>query len=189
MHAIRWTAGLLALTLALAAGPGAAAEPSAGQPGVWKPQSLDFDYMGFTDHYTCDGLHDRMRVVLRELGARKDMNVMSYGCSSDSTRRALREDRFPAAKLDFAALFPQDAAPAPDAAGDATAGAWKSVNLVGSGKLDPEECELIEQVVREVLPHFAVRKVEQPQSCVPHQSTRTYALRLEVFAPVTAAAP
>jgi hypothetical protein len=179
----------LALGLTLVAGAAAAVEPAAGQPGIWKTQSLDFAYMGFTDHYTCDGLYDRMRVVLRELGARNDMNVMSYGCiDADTTRRSLRENRFPSVKLDFAALYPQEAgAAAGDSAG--VPGTWKSVNLVGPGKLAADECELIEQVVREVLPHFAVRNVDKPRGCVPHQYTANYALRLEVFAPVAAATP
>jgi hypothetical protein len=171
-----WLAGGgLLLALSVLSGAGAAAEASGapGEAGVWKEQRLDFDYIGFTDHYACRGLQGKVSLVLHELGARPDMSVVETGCIDE----ARRTDPVPGVRLQFASLAPDAAAGAP------VAGAWKRVDLVGPGKLDAEECELMGQIATELLPHFVVRNVQQPARCAPHMRTRT-ALRLEVFAPL-----
>src|SRR5579863_2263750 len=66
----------------LPAGP-ARAEPTGspdGEPGVWQEHQVDFPYLGFTSHYSCDGLQDKLQLLLRQLGARSDAKVLSYGC-------------------------------------------------------------------------------------------------------------
>jgi hypothetical protein len=68
------------------------------------------------------------------------------------------------------------------------AGDWKSVNLGGPFGLDPGECELAEEIVRTILPHFAVRNAGAAPRCVPYQSSAVLSLKLEVFAPRVAAA-
>ena len=52
------------------------------QAAVWTPKELTFVFMGFTAHYSCDGLRDKIGHVLGELGARGDFKVDYYGCSS-----------------------------------------------------------------------------------------------------------
>lgn len=153
--------------------------PLASEPGVWKEQDLQFDYLGFTMHYSCSGLRERMLLVLRLLGARAEAGDVA-GCGDYP--RAI--ERFPYVRARFATFVPAD----PSAAATVP-GQWRSVDLVGLGKLDANECELMEQIIQQVLPRFAVRNIGKPANCVPHQETRTEALRLDVFGPLAQAAP
>jgi hypothetical protein len=168
IHRIAMTA-----LLVLAAG-GIAAAARGAEPATWKDQDLVLDYMGFTTHYSCDGLRDRVRTVLLQLGARPDLTVTSSGC----TRTGGGPERFPSVRAHFATLQP-----AAEAAPGAAAGAWKSVNLGGHNGLDEGECELGDEIVRTVLPHFAVRNVDWHAPCVPHATSIALSLRLDVFAP------
>jgi len=78
-------AALAALLFSLPVWAGAAesaAPPADVQPAAWTPKELTFVFQGFTAHYSCDGLLDKIRHVLGELGARDDLKVNYYGCSS-----------------------------------------------------------------------------------------------------------
>jgi len=163
-----------AFAIAMLAATGA----RAAEPGVWKDQEMVLDYMGFTTHYSCDGLRDKVRAVLLQLGARPDLSVTSSGC----TRPSGGPERFPRVEAHFATLQPA-AAPVPGS------GAWKSVNLGGPRGLAEGECELAEEIVRTVLPHFAVRNVDFHAPCVPHAETIGLSLKLEVFAPANTKTP
>lgn len=74
---------------ALIAGPAfaaAAAEQSA-QAAVWTPKEFRFVYQGFTTHYTCDGLRDKIRETLLRLGARKDdLYITESPCAAPAGR-------------------------------------------------------------------------------------------------------
>src|SRR5664279_122525 len=82
---------VLGCTVAAIALAGAAVTPAAESPPAspappvaaqWKAQRLDFSYTGFTTRYTCDGLEDKVRQILLEFGARKDLKVRATGCES-----------------------------------------------------------------------------------------------------------
>jgi hypothetical protein len=157
--------------IVLAAGLLCAMGAGATEPANWQEQDIVIDYQGFTTHYSCDGLRDRVRSVLLRLGARPDLTVTSSGCV-----RLNGPERFPSVHAHFSSLHPA-AAPAPGI------GDWKSLNLGGVQGLDPGECELAEEVVRTILPHFAVRNAAPSPRCVPHQASATLSLHVEVFAP------
>jgi hypothetical protein len=48
---------------------------------IWRIQEMYFAYFGITTHYSCDGLRDRVRVVLAELGAQDRSAVTIAGCT------------------------------------------------------------------------------------------------------------
>jgi hypothetical protein len=198
-------AGLAFLAIGSSACANGHAEPVQGaatalEPAVWQEHQLQFDYQGFTTRYSCDGLRDKVRSVLLKLGARPDLSVESFGCGG----RLGQPDRFPMLRIRMATLQPAPAVSntggnaGGNAAGNAnsagvvvstssspavTTGSWRSVSLSGPGKLDAGDCELIEQLVAEVLPLFAVRNLEPIRSCTPHQMPVTVSLHLEAFAP------
>src|ERR1700678_1264798 len=60
-----------------------AAERDGGNPiaAVWKEQHLNFFYMGRTSRYSCDGLRDKVRAMLLDLGARRDIRVTALRCA------------------------------------------------------------------------------------------------------------
>lgn len=155
----------LSISPTWAAAAEAGAAPAAAQPAVWTSKQLNFLFQGFTTHYSCDGLETKVRHVLKELGARSDLEVHSTGCSSPPGR----PDPFPTVNIRMSVL-----APAPDdASAMSLVGAhWKRVDL--HLEKDPVweagDCELLEQIKQKILPLFATRNVDFASNCVPHQA-------------------
>lgn len=169
----RWPAAFVPALLSCVA----ATALAQATPGNWTDHDVRFTYMGFTSQYTCEGMRDKVRMLLRELGARPDLSVESVGCAESLEPRRL--DRMPSVRLRFATLQP---APAPGQA----SGVWKSVQLGGPGMFGASDCELLEELARQVVPLFAVRNMENAPTCTPHQEPVRVSLRLESF---RAAAP
>ncbi len=153
--------------------PAWAAQASAGQvnpevapAAVWTPKEVKFTYMGFTTHFSCDGLRDRIQDMLLQLGARKDdLKVYEEPCSGDPSR----PNPFPGVRIKMSVLTP---APATPAAGTKTVQAeWKTVKLPHreTGINAAGLCELLEQFKQKILPAFTTRNVDLHASCVPHQ--------------------
>ncbi len=165
-----------------------AAEGTAGEPqsAVWTEKELTFVYQGFTTRYSCDGLRDKVRGVLLDLGARKKgLKVSELGCASP----AGRPDPFPGVRVKMSVLQPASASNASQASVPAH---WKPVDLKlrDSFAIDSGECELVEQIRDKILPLFATRNVELKTTCVPHQaSPGRPSLKLEVLAPDDAQHP
>lgn len=171
-----------------AAGAAAGDAPAAGDAasGVWTEKELTFVYQGFTTRYSCDGLRDKVRGVLLDLGAeKKGLKVTQLGCSSPYGR----PDPFPGVRVKMNVLQP-----ASDTASDQTVvpAHWKPIDLKlrDSFSTDSGECELVEQIRNKILPLFATRNVELKTTCIPHQASAARPiLRLEVLAPDAAQHP
>ncbi len=162
--------------VAILAGSAAAADESTA--AAWTPRKFTFTYMGFTTKYSCDGLADRVKAMLLQLGARKDdLHVTQTGCAGQYGRPV----PFPGVNVRMSVLTP-----APDGTVQAQ---WKPIEL--RTDRDPVsasgECELVEQVKQRVLPLFAVRSAELDSTCVPHQlSAGGASLHAEVLTPAPA---
>ena len=135
---------------------------------VWTPKELRFVYMGFTSHYSCDGLRDKMRAILLQLGARPDLDIRAVPCSGNFGRPT----EFPGVTAKMNVLKPWDAGSA-NAAATPVPAHWKLVEI--STDRDPlreaGDCELIEQVKSRVLPLFTTRHIEYHSTCIPNQLT------------------
>ena len=143
--------------------------PAQGSPttwAVWTPKELRFIYMGFTSHYSCDGLADKMRSIVLQLGARPDLKLRQTPCSGPLGRPT----EFPGVTVKMNVLVPWDAASA-NAAVTPVPAHWKLVEL--STDRDPlreaGDCELIEQVKAHVLPLFSTRNIDYRSTCIPNQ--------------------
>jgi hypothetical protein len=146
------------------------------QPAVWKSRELTFSYVGFTSHYSCEGLRDKIAGTLLALGARRDMVVTPYSCSEMG-----RPERFPRVRITVSTLAP---AAEDGAAGGTVEARWKKVSLAGPGKLSAGDCELAEQIRDDILPLFTTRNVKVRLECVPHQeSAGNIALTADVLVP------
>jgi len=159
------------------------------EPGTWQAHETELVYMGFTTTYSCDGLQAKLQLLLRQLGARSDAKVISFGCD----RGYGTPSRFARATLKFSTLQPV----APGATLTSTAqgadtlvdGDWRQVELAPHHPfgLQDGDCELMEQFRDKVLPLFSTRALQNRTQCVPHQdSGGNFALQLQVFAPVPA---
>ena len=182
-HGIRSRAATAALlaTLAFSAALPAAAptdKPDA-EAAVWTTKQLRFVYMGFTAHYSCDGLADKVQQVLVSLGAR-DVHVTPSGCASPYGS----PDPFPGVSVKMSVLEPA-AETAGSKGREPVAAHWQAVDLTAANDLQTAgACELYEQIHARILPKFATRNVDYNSSCVPHQlEPGAIRLRAEVLMP------
>ena len=76
--AVATLAGWLLAGTALAEPEATPGTGSSAEPGVWQEHQVELAYMGFTSHYSCDGLQSKLQLLLRQLGAR--------GCQSQRLR-------------------------------------------------------------------------------------------------------
>jgi hypothetical protein len=155
-----------------AATPAPSADGASG--GAWQPHKYQFNFMGFTTIYSCDGLGDKLRLLLRLSGAAPDIKV-----DAPCVRGTGRPDKLAFAYLTFSSLKPD-----PTAVG--VPGSWKHVELSPHHPFDLEtgDCELIEQFRDSVLPMFTIRNLKSSVTCVPHQDIGSYSLSYDVFVPV-----
>jgi hypothetical protein len=156
-------------------GGGWAAETEDRLPAVWKTREFTFNYLGFTSRYSCEGLRDQVEQALLTLGARHDLVVTPYPCAG------LGKPEFaPSLRIKLSTLEPATTT----ATDDIVEARWKTVSLGGPGKLTPGDCELADQIRREILPLFTTRNVKAKIDCVPHQeSAGSIVLTADVLVP------
>jgi hypothetical protein len=169
-----------AATSSVAFADDASASPD---PGVWHKHVYTFQFMGFTTTYSCDGLADKVQVLLIAAGARSDSKSQPGVCS----RGWGRPDKFAQANLTFYTLVPAGA----DSSADGTpiSGTWRAVKFAvrSPRQLAAGDCELIEQFRSSLLPMFATRNVDSHTTCVPHQESGSVInLKFESFAAMPA---
>jgi hypothetical protein len=147
-------------------------------PYVWVEHDSNFQYQGFTSTYSCDGLAEKLRILLIAAGARADAKATTDGCTGGFGR----PDKFARARLRFHTLAPAANA---GSASEPVAGVWRSVMFADRSPRDLRlgDCELVEQFRDKVLPMFTTRNVENGMTCVPNQlSGSVIKLNFEVVA-------
>jgi hypothetical protein len=147
----------------------AAETPPIGGPvhAVWTAKSYNFTFHGFTSHYSCTGLRDKMRVILLRLGARSDLDLQARGCGAGDSNVSA----FPGVMIKMNVLAPVggDVTVAPGT--QPVTAQWQEINLTyGKDPVDVAgDCELIEQVKQYILPLFNTKDVAYKSFCVPNQ--------------------
>ena len=139
---------------------------------VWKVQSLNFAYSGYATIYTCDALLAKVRVILQSLGARDTMRIRSSGCTDMVTHGRMEitlESPVEATAENIAAITRYDSkqelvarlrneplVSAEDV--HRFPATWKTVSMTRDRdlKLGPSDCELVEQLWRDVLPRMSI---------------------------------
>jgi hypothetical protein len=148
---------------------------------VWKPQQVNFEYRGYSTTYSCRSLENKLELILRSVGAREDVQLRSYACdeqigiarfeillqspviaSEDNLRELTTHDakddlvaRVNGEKLPSAADMPRFAA------------VWKTVSFARDPRmrLDRGDCELVQQLRRQILPRMSVQIVKDNVRC------------------------
>jgi hypothetical protein len=173
-------AAILAGALLLSTATLADDSSPSGGAGTWQSHKYTFQFMGFTTTYSCDGLADKLRIVLLAAGARADVKTVPGACASGFGR----PDKFARADLTFYTLTPADSGAA---AAGAVQGVWRPVAFAARQpqRLALGDCELMEQFRQQVLPMFTTRDVVNNTTCIPHQeSGSNIDLRFESFTAV-----
>ena len=156
----------------------ALAAPQAGVEAVWTPRQVTFIYQGFTTHYSCDGLRDKVREMLSSLGAR-DLKVRPQGCT-----RLVGVELFPGVRVTMQVLVPASSEQGKKV-GPVVAAHWQNVVLMPrNGSVEEQgNCELVEQFKETFLPLFTTRDISYQSNCIPHQITLGTHLSAEVLKP------
>jgi hypothetical protein len=147
----------------LATAPSFAESPSTG---VWQKHQYSFSFMGFASTYSCDGLADKLKMLLLAAGARPDVKANGGACANGFGR----PDKLARADLTFYTLAP----PTGDSAdGTPVAAKWLPVDLQARKprELGNGDCELVDQFRTSVLPMFTTRNIDNHTTCVPHQES------------------
>jgi hypothetical protein len=152
---------------------------AARDAGVWQKHEYSFVYMGVTSTYSCDGLADKLRILLIAAGARRDAKSQAGACALGYGR----PDKFARATLTFYTLAPAAAGTPADS--KPVAAVWRPVALSARSprELSLGDCEVVEEFRNNVLPMFTTRNVEDHMTCVPYQlSGSNIDLRFESLA-------
>jgi hypothetical protein len=184
---LRRTLVVLAAGAPLAAPAGAAESPVSG---YWVQHVHELNYVGFTSHYSCDGLRDTLRQLLVAAGARDDVKI-AMSCSNAFEGPS----RIASARVTFYTLAPQPPAPAAGHPAEPAApgvGTWRHVEFRAARPywLQDGDCELVAQFDRELLPLYTTRSRVSRMECVPHDIVvGGLSLEFESLAPLPRAAP
>jgi hypothetical protein len=172
---------VMAAQTCAAAAPQAAAIQRAAPPGavtgvplaaVWREQHLDFFYMGRTSRYSCDGLRDKVRAMLLDLGARRDLKIAAIGCEDSGSTRA--NSPAPRLNITFSAPALPDPSVKPLHEGDlaATDARFESFTIASDAfrNLGFGDCELVEEFSHQILPKLVTRTLKRDITCMPYQA-------------------
>jgi hypothetical protein len=152
------------------------AQNDAGVPiaAVWKEQHLNFFYMGRTSRYSCEGLRDKVRAMLLDLGARRDIRVTALGCE-DGAARARRGSLGPSLNIVVSTPALPDASAKPLHPGDLAAvnARFEPFTITSDAfrNMGIADCELVEEFSRQILPKLAARIQKRDITCVPFQQS------------------
>lgn len=154
---------------------GTAPIQAVGNPmaAVWKEQHINFLYMGRTARYSCGGLRDKVRALLLELGARRDLKIAAVGCEDYDRVRVT--SMAPSLNIIFSAPALPDTSAKPLHEGDlaATDARFEKFTITGDAfrNLGVGDCELIEEFARQILPKLVTRDLKRDIACVPYQQS------------------
>jgi hypothetical protein len=160
-------------TGAQAPGNPTAGVPSAAAPvaAVWRERHVDFVYLGRTARYSCDGLRDKVRALLVDLGARRDLKILTIGC--DDHGEVSTHPGMPSLSMTFSSPSLPDAATKPLHEGDLAATDARFVPFTITSdafrNLGIGDCEMVDAFARQILPKLAARDVKRDITCVPNQ--------------------
>jgi hypothetical protein len=208
-------APLLAVVAALGLGFGdASSQPANEAPAppstppvkaVWVEHRQFFTYFGDTTYYSCHGLRDKIRYILKQVGAR-DLDVTAscmeaggYGVepmpgvrikayfAREATPELLQQIDEGAAERELIARVKGRSDLADDASAQFPA-TWHRVELEGGrrGRIANGDCELLEQLARQVLVPAGIRvSADTRLGCERHSvPIRAMRLVLETLQPV-----
>ncbi len=169
----------VALALSLVAVSARAAEPI---EAVWKPQRVTFEYSGHTTRYTCYSLEQKLKVVLKTLGAHQDIAVDRTACSDFAGARLHVKFRSPveasienirlittydAAQLLAARLNKQQLPAAEDLPRFSATFQEVSFARDRQMRMQAADCEFVDRVRRQLLPAIDARVVKNGVFCTP----------------------
>jgi hypothetical protein len=148
---------------------------------VWKAQQVNFEYRGYSTMYSCRSLEDKLQIILRSVGAREDVRLQSYACDERlgiarfqiamqspviASEENIRELTTHDSKDELVARV--NGGQLPGAADlERFPAVWKKVSFARDRdmRLERGDCELVQQLRRQILPRMSVQVVKDNISC------------------------
>ncbi len=176
----RWSYTLAAL-LAIVPASVMADSPQEEVTAVWKAQQVNFEYRGYSTMYSCRSLEDKLEIILRTVGARENVSLQSYICDEQlgiarfqismqspviASEENIRELTTHDSKDELVARV--NGAQLPGAADlERFPAVWKKVSFARDRdmRLERGDCELVEQLRRQILPRMSVQVVKDNIRC------------------------
>jgi len=147
---------------------------------VWRQQSLEFAYQGTTTAYSCTTLQQRLEAILRSVGARDGLSVVMQRCMDqagahvqitlespvEATEANIAVVTQHTSKDALVAKVRNEALPTPENI-ERFPAEWKTVSMSRERalKLEPGDCELVQQLRRDVFPRMSIRIVRDNLKC------------------------
>lgn len=176
----RWSCTLAAL---LAIAPAAVMANSSDEAvtAVWKAQQVNFEYRGYSTTYSCRSLEEKLQIILRSVGAHESVRLQSYICDQQlgiarfqismqspviASEENIRELTTHDSKDQLVARVKGGQLPGP-ADLERFPAVWKKVSFARDRdmRLERGDCELVQQLRRQILPHMSVQIVKDNISC------------------------
>jgi hypothetical protein len=156
-------------------------DPAGTVVAVWKVQQMNFAYHGYGTLYTCGALRDKLHAILKGIGARDGIKISAYDCDEETGRarfqitlaspvEATAENLHALTRYDsrqeLIALSRGEPLPTEENLPRFTA-VWKTVSFARDRKLKlaAADCELVQQLQREILPRLSVQVVRDNLFC------------------------
>ena len=201
------TCSTLVPLAAVAQSSEAGASPDAPAPvaAVWVEKKIDFTYVGYTAHFSCDGLERKVSQILAEIGARPGYKVTARSCFNPrhgvewtpmlnivaampqpATPELLAELAKDTSKSELAAKAGGKPPPVAEATAEFPA-RTRRIDFRDSqtGLLQPGDCELVDEMRDAVFVPLGAKIVVNRMACVPHQlNNGIIVLSIDVLEPV-----
>lgn len=148
---------------------------------VWKAQQMSFEYRGYSTSYSCQSLEDKLELILRTVGAREDVQLRGYACDEQigiarfqvslqspvvASEQNIRELTTHDAKDELIArVNGEELSSAADL--QRFTAVWKTVSFARDRRMRLErgDCELVQQLRRQILPRMSVQIVKDNVRC------------------------
>ena len=173
---------------------------------VWKTQQIAFEYYGYSTFYSCPSLHRTLQRILVSVGASPDIRVQSYRCDDHSgsarflfviespveaTAENIRDMTTYDSTEELVAMVRGERLQTAEDVQRFPA-VWKTVSFAKDRnmRLSPGDCELVEQLRRQVLPKMSIYVLHDSVRCTPgYGAISPPRLTVSALVPVSADAP
>jgi hypothetical protein len=173
---------LLTASLCLGAAPALAREENPNIEAIWLPQVVNFTYQTHDNFYTCNSLWQKITGILVHLGARRTAPAHRISCDDfahtvrlqialESPVAATPENLLAVADYDsedllVARLRGKQLPSANDI--PRFPAAWTTLSLRSADMdLTAGDCDLVQQLRKQVLPKLSVQVLNEPARCLP----------------------
>ena len=158
----------------------AASPPQPGHPATWRPYDLIVDLHDLPQRYSCDDLWYKFHDVLLAIGARPDLEIVTYRCERSQSESNARSPR---AQLHFA--LPELLSPAQSRWSELQVSTTTVRLAPGHPKsLQSTDCELLQQMKDRLLASLSQRIVSFDLACAaPHPARWPFNVTVQTLTP------